>query len=80
VFRRTVLVIFREPSCNADAALLLARRADEAATALAPAGVRLSPLDATETARLLAASADPGTTLRQAPPAEPDAIIRGAAA
>lgn len=75
VLRRSVFVVFRDPNPAAGASLV--RRAEEAASALAAAGVALSPLTRREAAAVLARSVDPDTT----PPrgaAAPGAVITGA--
>jgi hypothetical protein len=77
VLRREVLVVLREPGPAATAAAGLRRRAEDATTGLAGAGVTLTPLTGGEAAQVLRRAADP-----QAPPvpaglAPPDTIITG---
>jgi hypothetical protein len=58
VLRRVVLLVLREPA-GAGAADLLRRRVDDAVSALAGAGVGVSPLSDEEAVAALAAAADP---------------------
>lgn len=77
VLRRSVFIVFRDP--NPAAGPALARRAEEAASALAAAGVALTPLSREEAAAVFARSVDPDTTPRRGT-AAPGAIITGARA
>jgi hypothetical protein len=56
--RRTLLVVFRQAPGPA-AGDLLARRVEDAATALAPAGIRLLPLSGDEALDALGTAIDP---------------------
>jgi hypothetical protein len=79
VLRRVVLLVFREPAGDGTADLLL-RRVEEAASALAGAGVTVSALDEAETVAALGAAADPHGRPRPAGLARPGEVIRGASA
>jgi hypothetical protein len=77
VLSRERLLVLREPAGTPDAAAALARRAEQAATLLAPAGVTLTPLDPDAAARVLARAADPHAPPRPAGQAAPGAVITG---
>jgi hypothetical protein len=66
VLRPELLVVFREPAVTAQAARVLARRVEQAATLLAAVGVALTPLDQDQAADVLARAADPGGAARPA--------------
>jgi len=67
VLHREILVVFREPTRGPAGAEVLARRAEQAASLLAAAGITLRRLDGAQTLAVLASSAHPG---RISPPAE----------
>lgn len=78
---REVLVVLREPCLPGraeDAAAALRRRAQEATSALAAAGVTLAVLDSTETTACLSRCLDPAGPPRPAGLAAPDAVITAA--
>jgi PrgI family protein len=77
VLRRERLLVLREPAGTPDPAAALARRAEQAATLLAAAGVTLTPLDQDAAARVLARAADPHAPPRPAGQAAPGASITG---
>lgn len=77
VLRRQVLVVFREPRSGDSAATDLARRAAEARTSLATAGVTLVALEGAEARAALARAADPESAPGPAAPAPADGVVRG---
>jgi hypothetical protein len=74
---RERLLVLREPASTPDPAAELARRAEQAATLLAAAGVTLTTLDPDAAARVLARAADPHAPPRPAGQAAPGAVITG---
>lgn len=83
LLRRDLLLVLRQPAATGgrgrDPAALtgrLARRAEEAASALAAAGIAVEILDGPASAAVLAAAADPGTR-RPAGLSPPGAVITG---
>jgi PrgI family protein len=74
---RERLLVLREPAGTPDPAAALARRAEQAATLLAAAGVTLTPLDQDAAARVLARAANPHAPPRPAGQAAPGAVITG---
>jgi hypothetical protein len=76
VLSRERLLVLREPAGTPDPAVL-ARRAEQAATLLAVAGVSLAPLGPDAAARVLARAADPHAPPRPAGQAAPGAVITG---
>lgn len=76
VLRRVVFLVFRQPE-GAGADDLLRRRADEAARALAAAGVSVSPLTEDEAVAVLARAADPDAPPRASGMSRPGAVIEG---
>ena len=77
---RQVLLVLPDPAGGADAAGRLQRRAADATAALAVAGVALTVLDGPNTARVLAAAADPWAPPRPAGLGGPDDLVTAAAA
>jgi hypothetical protein len=77
VLSRERLLVLREPAGTPEPAAALARRAEQAATLLAAAGVTLTPLDQDAAARVLARAADPHATPRPAGQAAPGAVLTG---
>jgi hypothetical protein len=77
VLCRERLVVLREPARTPEPAAALARRAEQAATLLAPAGVTLTPLDQDAAARVLARAADPHAPPRPAGQSASCAVITG---
>lgn len=75
VLRRQVLVVFREPRPGDDVGDTLLRRADEAASVLAAAGVGLSALSTDQVAAVLARVADPERHSRPVPTAGPGTVV-----
>jgi hypothetical protein len=75
VLSRERLLVLREPAGTPDPAVALARRAEQAATLLAAAGVTLTPLDPDAAAQVLARAADPHAPPRPAGQATPGAVI-----
>jgi PrgI family protein len=75
VLCRERLLVLREPAGAPDPAAALARRAEQAATLLAAAGVTLTPLDQDAAARVLVRAADPQAPPRPAGQAAPGAVI-----
>lgn len=75
VLRRELLVCFREPGRTPNAGGLLLRRAEEAASLLAAAGITLTPLDQATATTVLAQAADPEVPPRSAGLAGPNQII-----
>jgi hypothetical protein len=75
VLRRELLVVLREPSPAADPEGVLPRRAEQAATLLAAAGITLTPLDHDRAADTLARAANPGGPARPAGLAAPGQTI-----
>jgi hypothetical protein len=67
VLHREILVVFREPTTGPTATEALARRAEQAASLLASAGITLRHLDAAETVVVLVSCARPDGL---SPPAE----------
>lgn len=76
VLRRVVLLVLREPA-GPGAADLLRRRVDDAADALAGAGVAVVPLSDDEAVAALAAAADPERAALPAGLALPGDVIEG---
>jgi hypothetical protein len=82
LLRRELLLVLRQPAAvgprrgRGEPAGRLARRAQEAATALAAAGVTVTVLGGPQATDVLAAAADP-TTARPARLAAPNAVITG---
>jgi hypothetical protein len=74
---RERLLILREPASTPDPAAALGRRAEQAATLLAAAGITLTPLDQDAAARVLARAADPHAQPRPAGQAAPGAVLTG---
>ena len=74
VLRRELLVVFREPRAQGTGARLL-RRAEEASSLLAQAGITLTPLDQTAATEILARATDPDTPPQPAGLAPPDDTI-----
>ena len=75
LLRRKVILVIREPAyrgCSDAAVSRAMRRADEAARALAAAGIRAAVLDAYEAAAVIAAACDPW---RQVPSGAPESVI-----
>lgn len=84
VLRREVLVVLRAPgpagratASAATAGPALRRRAEDAAAALAAAGITLTLLDGDEAAEVLHRAGDPEAPARPAGLAAPDAVITG---
>jgi hypothetical protein len=77
VLSRERLLVLREPADTPDPAAALGRRAEQAATLLAAAGVTLTPLDQDAAARMLARAADPHAPPRPTGQAAPGAVITG---
>ncbi len=77
VLCRERLLVLREPAGAPDPAAALARRAEQAASLLAAAGVTLTPLDPDAAARVLARAADPHAPPRPAGQAAPGAVVTG---
>jgi hypothetical protein len=77
VLSRERLLVLRQPAGTPDPAAALARRAEQAATLLAPAGVTLTPLDPDAAAQVLARAADPHAPPRPTGQAAPSATITG---
>ncbi len=77
VLRREVLVVLREPGPATSAGPALRRRAEDAAAALAAAGITLTPLDGDEAAEVLHRAGDPEAPARPAGLAAPAAVITG---
>ncbi len=75
VFRSRVLVIFREPRSASQSAGILRRRAEDARTALAAAGITLTPLSAFEAYQVLARAADPELSRQTPPSGSADRIV-----
>lgn len=78
VLTRQILVVLREPTPADTAAPVLARRAADAATALAAAGITLTVLDASQAAHVLAGAADTHGPERPTGLAATDGVITGA--
>jgi hypothetical protein len=77
VLSRERLLVLREPAGTPDPVAALARRAEQATTLLAAAGVTLTPLDSDAAAHLLARAADPHAPARPTGQAAPGATITG---
>jgi hypothetical protein len=77
VLSRERLLVLREPVGTPEPAAALGRRAEQAATLLAAAGVTLTTLDADAAARVLARAANPHAPPRPAGQAAPGAVITG---
>jgi hypothetical protein len=78
LLRRQVLVVLREPKAGDEVVPNLARRADQAASALAAAGISLTPLGREEVAVVLARAVDPQALSRRGPTgaaADADAVV-----
>ncbi len=78
VLRRELLLVFREPAANTDPDSVLPRRAEQAASLLAGAGIAVTPLDHEAAADVLANAANPNSSPRPpglAPPGQ--TITRG---
>jgi hypothetical protein len=76
VLRREILVAFRDPRPSGEAGDTLARRAEEAASLLLPAGVTLTPLDGGQAAGVLRRCADPAAPALHPEAARPGETIR----
>jgi hypothetical protein len=77
VLSRERLLVLREPAGTPEPAAALGRRAEQAATVLAAAGVTLTTLGADAAARVLARAANPHAPPRPAGQAAPSAVITG---
>lgn len=76
VLGRQVLLVLREPKSAADGGTdALLRRAAEATSSLAAAGITVRPLSAEESAAVLAGAADPEGPSRPGRQAAPDGVI-----
>jgi hypothetical protein len=75
--RRQLLVVFHQPAATPDLAMVLARRAEQAAGLLAAAGVTLTPLDVDQVAGVLQAATTPDHPVRPAGLAVAGAVIQG---
>src|SRR6266542_2644187 len=75
VRRRELLLVFREQAAFTDPTSILARRAEQAASLLAPAGITVTPLDHDAAADALARAANPGGPRRPAGLAAPGETI-----
>lgn len=79
VLRRQVLIVLREQAAGDDVIDNLGRRADQAVSALAAAGISLTPLGREEVAAVLARAVDPQALPRRVSigdPADIDAVVR----
>jgi hypothetical protein len=77
VLHRQILVVFRDPAGPAQAAVVLAHRAEEAASLLAAAGITLTPLDGAAAAATLARAASPDAPAHPPGLAAPSEPITG---
>lgn len=80
LLRRDVLLVLRDRTATVDVATTLRRRADDASTALAAAGVTLRQLDESAASRILAGAVDPWAPPRPAGSSAPGMVITGSPA
>lgn len=62
VLRRSVFLVFREPSGSPDAAAVLARRVEDATRALGVAGIRVEPLDSDAATAAIGRAIEPASS------------------